>query len=552
MAAPTEIMIVVAVSSAASAVTVALLLWLNRKNKSSEFVGSWSIAPEIGTPEIGASSTNPGSRWAKVRSKATPVHPLHPEIKYGGKALPGFHFAAGASSRVVAEIDLGAISHNVSEIQKRAAATGCKLMGIVKADAYGHGAVAVSHMLHACNGLDAFGVATMDEAIELRESGLPLSVRVLVLGATHPSEWSNYSRYKLDVMINSGQQAEDLIKWSKGEHAGGRLQFPMRAHIMLNTGMSRDGLETFSKEDIPENSCAKAFGSAGNQQTYHGVCPVAAAQVIQRVASVDDSILEFVAICTHMCDAKKGSEYTVLQFRRACAVVEAVRRLGVPVPCIHLENSESLLADCIPDEELRALLEGNPPGTPPTLGYARSGGGMYGQRNHDFLKPAIVVRAQIRHVHIADKGVPVGYDRSWVAPDDVVIATLSVGFADGYHRNNSNTVVGYGKGATVVIGGRKCVVAGKVCMDMMMVNCGPGTPESLGVRVGDYAILYGTGGNGLWTLKEHADNLGTAQSDVTCDLGRRVRREYINAPEPQAGTATVVFLARALSEKKLL
>ena len=107
MAAPTEIMIVVAVSSAASAVTVALLLWLNRKNKSSEFVGSWSIAPEIGTPEIGASSTNPGSRWAKVRSKATPVHPLHPEIKYGGKALPGFHFASGASSRVIAVIDLG-------------------------------------------------------------------------------------------------------------------------------------------------------------------------------------------------------------------------------------------------------------------------------------------------------------------------------------------------------------------------------------------------------------------------------------------------------------
>jgi hypothetical protein len=92
-----------------------------------------------------------------------------------------------------------------------------------------------------------------------------------------------------------------------------------------------------------------------------------------------------------------------------------VRRLGVAVPCIHLENSESLLADCIPDEEFRKLLHGNTPGMPPTIGYARSGGGMYGQRNHDFLKPAITVRAQIRHVHVADKGVPVGYDRSWVA-----------------------------------------------------------------------------------------------------------------------------------------
>ena len=95
-------------------------------------------------------------------------------------------------SHIVCEM-AGAISHNVSEIQERAAATGCKLMGIIKADAYGHGAIAVSHMLHACNGLDAFGVATLDEAIELRESGLPLSVRVLVLGATHPSEWSHYS-----------------------------------------------------------------------------------------------------------------------------------------------------------------------------------------------------------------------------------------------------------------------------------------------------------------------------------------------------------------------
>jgi hypothetical protein len=128
----------------------------------------------------------------------------------------------------------------------------------------------------------------------------------------------------------------------------------------------------------------------------------------------------------------------------------------------------------------------------------------------------------------------------------VVIATLALGFADGYSRNNSNTVVGYGKGATVVIGGRKCVVAGKVCMDMMMVNCGPGTPESLGVRVGDYAILYGTGGT---TLKEHADNLGTAQSDVTCDLGRRVRREYINAPHAQAGKASIVRLAREFNEQ---
>jgi len=370
---------ILAVTVAAAAVT--LWRWLHRKKSSvksdSDFIGSWSITPQTESVSVNHPA-NPSSTWGKVRKalSTNPVFTFHPEVQYGGKALPGFHFASGASSRVISVIDLGAISHNVSEIQKRAAATGCKLMGIIKADAYGHGAIAVSHMLHACNGLDAFGVATLDEAIELRESGLPLSVRVLVLGATHPSEWSHYSHYNLDVMINSAQQADALIEWSTREHAAGRLCWPMRAHIMLNTGMSRDGLETFSKEDIHQDTCTKSFGSSGNQQTYHGVCPVAAAQVIQRIANVDNAILEFAAICTHMCDAKKGSDYTVLQFRRACAVVEAVRRLGVAVPCIHLENSESLLADCIPDEEFRKLLLGNSPGMPPTIGYARSGGGM--------------------------------------------------------------------------------------------------------------------------------------------------------------------------------
>merc|ERR1719191_1500129 len=104
---------------------------------------------------------------------------------------------------------------------------------------------------------------------------------------------------------------------------------------------------------------------------------------------------------------------------------------------IHVENSQALLDECIPNEQVKSLLEGAD-GNYETQGYCRCGGGMYGQRNFDFLKPCITLKAQVRHVHTAPKGAPVGYDRSWVAPEDVVIATLGIGFADGYMRENSN------------------------------------------------------------------------------------------------------------------
>ena len=208
--------------------------------------------------------------------------------------------------------------------------------------------------------------------------------------------------------------------------------------------------------------------------------------------------------------------------------VAAIRALGVDLPMLHLENSESLLADCIPDAEFKALLRGNPSGVD-TVGYARCGGGMYGQRNHGFLRPAITLKAQVRHVHIGEAGVPVGYDRSWTAPEDSVIATVAIGFADGYMRENSNALnCRYGKGGSVYINGQQCTIAGKVCMDMIMVNCGPGSSvEGCGIQVGDYAVMYGEGG---CPLAEHATNLDTAQSDVTCSLTRRVCKKYVYAP----------------------
>ena len=115
----------------------------------------------------------------------------------------------------------------------------------------------------------------------------------------------------------------------------------------------------------------------------------------------------------------------------------------------------------------------------------------------------------------------VGYDRSFVAPCDCLIATLACGFADGWARANSNV----GK---VGLRGRRYQLAGKVCMDMLMVNLGPPGGPGSDVECGDYAVLFGEGGV---PLKEYAAGLGTAQSDVTCELTRRVARRYVHLPE---------------------
>ena len=153
-------------------------------------------------------------------------------------------------------------------------------------------------------------------------------------------------------------------------------------------------------------------------------------------------------------------------------------------------------------------------------GFCRVGGALYGQREHAILKPVLSLKAQVCHVHRLEAGMTVGYDRSWIAPRDSVVATLSIGFADGYPRSLSNRGV-------VCIRGHAFVVAGKVCMDMCMVDLGARGGPGEQVQVGDYATLWGHDGH---SLAATADALETAQSDLTCDLSRRVARRYVNLP----------------------
>ena len=497
-------------------------------------------SPRTPTLQRGAAQLRDGWHHSRFQPYLKMLAPaIAPEATLLGTVAP----------RTCAEIDVGALINNARACADAAAKSGTRVMAVVKADAYGHGAAVVARVLHRHCGIDFFAVATLPEALELRAAGLD-DCRVLVLGASVPSEWPVYARFDLEMVIESKATADRLASLAPPPK-------PIKAHVMLNTGMNRIGLSTFDSttethgvkkieesrsigkqglqdlfNDLPplpesggetptmpprpplkRSGSGSSLGSTGRLQEYHGILVDQAVDIVAMVAAAP--AVEFAGLCTHMADAQANiHRYTQRQFKRFRDVVDALRAKNVPVPCVHVENSQTLLDAHVGPERMRRLVGDG-------AGFCRVGGALYGQRHHDVLKPVLSLKAQVRHVHRLEAGMTVGYDRSWIAPRDSVVATLSIGFADGYPRSLSNQGVVY-------IRGHQFVVAGKVCMDMVMVDLGAKGGPGESVRVGDYATLWGDGGN---TLSETADGLGTAQSDLTCDLSRRVARRYVNLPE---------------------
>ena len=230
-------------------------------------------------------------------------------------------------------------------------------------------------------------------------------------------------------------------------------------------------------------------------------------------------------MCTHMADANSTSTYTHDQMGRFRSLLNRVRAAGISVPSISTDNSAALLNTSLTHFDPNAILAHD------TRGYVRCGGAIYGQRPaFEQLRAVSTLCATVKHVSIIKQGESVGYDRAYVAPLDVRIATLTVGFADGYPRELGN---GVGK---VSIRGNIYPVAGNVCMDMLMVDLGPASDTSgdgSRVTVGDTATLWGPTdveecGNGLVTLAELASTLKTTQSALTCGLDKvRVQRQYV-------------------------
>ncbi len=375
-----------------------------------------------------------------------------------------------------AKVMLGNICRNIEGIRAHVGAEHPVLLA-VKANSYGHGAVEVSRMAQETGCAQWLGVATVPEGLELREAGITLPILKLS-GLIAEDEAEAAVRGGLTCAVPSMTCAE-LV-----EAAAQRVGLPAHVQLKVDTGMRRIG-------EFDESSI------------------VALAQFCE-----DSTHLVLDGMFSHMpvSDAPAHDDFTqgqIARFARDVAEVEAA--LGRELDLVHIANSGGVLG------QPAALL----PDRDPSKVMVRPGIMMYGYypdatTPHTVeLHPGIEFATQVSFIKQVREGETVGYGRTWTAPRDTYIATLPVGYADGFSRLNSNR-------GRVLINGVSYPIAGRVCMDQCMVDLGPDSA----VAVGDDAVLIGRQGEEEITCDEVAELMGTITYEVTCLLTPRVTRHY--------------------------
>lgn len=354
-----------------------------------------------------------------------------------------------------AEVDLSAVRHNVRQLGGRG-----EVMGVVKADGYGHGAVPVARVLVE-EGVGWLAVATLPEAVELREAGV--DVRVLVLAAPLEPYLPAYEAWGLDAVVSSAEVADAVVA---------RAPF-VPVHVKVETGMHRLGL-----------------------------APEAAAGTVRRLAAAG---VEVAAVWTHLATADGADAgFALEQVRRFDGVL---RDLGdAAPPLVHVANGPAHVR--LPPLTSRPAL-------------VRLGGVLYGLNSDPAmapdtagLRPAMRLVSRVVHLQTVPPGESVSYGRTWTAERPTRVATLAVGYADGLPRALSNR-------GEVGVRGARYPIAGRVCMDMTMLALGDPDGPGAGVRLGDEAVLFGPGGP---SVEEAAAAAGTLSYELTTGLARRVPR----------------------------
>ncbi len=365
-----------------------------------------------------------------------------------------------------AEIDLSAIAANVA-LACRLAGAGTQVMAVVKADAYGHGAVPVARTAIDA-GATWLGVATPEEALPLRAAGI--ASRILVLGPIAPEQADLVASQDLDQCVSDSGQAEVL---DRAARARGRV---LAVHLKVDTGMGRVGLRPREVRKAVEKICA--------------------------LASV-----RLVGLMTHFAEAE--AEDPAFAREQLARFEEAARDLvaaGIAAPIRHAANSAGLLF--LPEARLDLVRTG-------IMLYGYHPRGPH-RGPEPLLRPALRFRTVISQVRDVARGESVSYGRTFVAPRELRVATLPVGYADGCGRLLSNR-------GHALVRGRRVPIVGRVCMDMTMVDV-TGLPD---VRMGDEAVLIGRQGEEEISADEVAEVQGTISYEVLCRIGPRVPRVYL-------------------------
>lgn len=360
-------------------------------------------------------------------------------------------------------IDLDILSENFDAIRKKA---GVPVMAVVKADAYGHGAVQVARLLQ--DKCTFFCVSSILEAMELRKAGL--TKPILLLGYTPAEAYPTAVREEIRPTIYRMEDAQALSQ------AAQALGLPARFHFAADTGMSRIG---FQVTEADADICARIAGLPG----------LVAEGLFSHFATAD---------CADLSRAEAQAE-------RFAEFDRMLRGRGVNIPIRHLNNSAGLMNFATPYEMVRSGI----------ITY-----GMYPSDEVDKrllpLRPALRWLSRVSHVKVLPAGREISYGGTYVTKADTVVATIPVGYADGYRRNLSGRFY-------VLIRGKKAPILGRICMDQMMVD----VTAIPGVQVGDQVTLVGTDGDETITMEEISARADSFNYEFVCGISRRVPRLYV-------------------------
>ena len=364
--------------------------------------------------------------------------------------------------RCWAEINLSQIIENY-KIYKNQLPDNTKVMAVVKADAYGHGDTEVAELLQK-EGVTDFAVATLDEAVRLRTSGI--QGQIFVLGYTPINQAQNLIEYDITQAVVDENHAKLLAK------LGPRL----KAVFALDTGMNRIGLDA----DYPD-FCEEVIRKYSDKFCLQGI---------------------FTHLCTADSMDKEAVEFTNNQIKKFEEVAKRIEDLNLPY--VHCLNSAGGLWNKCEKSvfaRLGIILYGLKP--------------SYQNQLPEGIKPALSWYSVVSMVKNLHSGETVGYGRTFKAEWEMKIATVCVGYADGYNRLLSNNFY-------VLINGKRAAVLGRVCMDQIMVD----VSDILGVEMGTKVTLLGQDGDEIITADDMADAIGTIGYEIVCNISKRVERKY--------------------------
>lgn len=362
-----------------------------------------------------------------------------------------------------AEIDLQAITHNLQGVRQRVGRD-VKVMAVVKANAYGHGIVEVSKHLEKQR-CDYFGVANVEEGVQLREAGVKKPILVFTLATELQARLA--VEHDLELTISSAEEGATLNRIAQ------KKKKAVQIHLKIDTGMNRIGMRPEGIKDV-----------------------VRSVAVLRSV--------QIKGVYTHFANAdEKEKAYARMQLTRFQRSLEELRHAGIEPELIHVANSAAILD--LPESYFDMVRPGIT-----IYGY-------YPSRHTTEsipLKPALTLKSHISFVKSLHAGESVSYGRKFIARKRTTIATIPIGYADGYSRLLSGKT-------SVLIHGKRFPVAGLICMDQLMVDVG-----SANVRVGDEVVLIGKQGSAEITAWQLADKLSTIPYEICTSISSRVPRTY--------------------------